>query len=223
MKIKFAAVSILVALFIGCEDDKVVAITDKPVYAELTARYTKATNSTVGTSQFWDGSKGGRKLIFHPSAKLLFNDVTMDYNNVDYLYSKSLEGFHSPSNFKITDVNDKTFDNSITITSAELPTTSLLDTINSSVPLIITWVGSAVQDDETITLRIAGVGAKQNVKGSTSVTFSLSDFASLTSSKNSAVELSIERTKSVGLTVDLGGSGNIKAEYIGLPKTVFLK
>jgi hypothetical protein len=80
-----------------------------------------------------------------------------------------------------------------------------------------------LETHETVTLRIAGVGAEQNVVGSNSVTFSLSDFSAITVTKPAEVDLSIERSKILPLTMDLGGSGTIKAEYIAQTKKVILK
>jgi hypothetical protein len=223
MKIKSAIIILFNLIFFGCEEDKVVAITDNPVYAVLIARYTESTKTTFGSSSFWEGGPGGRRLIFDSGSKLSFNDVAMDYNSVDYSYTKSLLGFYGSSTFKITDVNNKTFENTITINTINLPASNALDTIDSSHPLTIAWTGSALQSNETVTLRIAGVGAKQDTVGRTTVTFSLNDFSALNDVKGTTVDLSIERSKTLTLSQDLGGSGNIKAEYIAQTKQVYLK
>lgn len=210
-------------LFLSCEKENPVAITDGIVYAELTARYDKSINKTSGTAYFWEGQKSGRRLIFNGGAKLSFLDLPMDYRTSDFSYIKDVDGYRTPAEFKFTDINNRTFTNTISVNIVDFPAAAVLDTIDSSVPLTIAWFGLPLENGENVSLRIESVSAKQDVFGSTSVTFSTANFAALASLKNTVVKLSLERFKVLPLSQDLGGGGIFTAQYLAQSKSVYLK
>jgi len=233
MKIKISAAVFLLAMFFGCEDDNLVAITDKPVAADLFAKYESVFNATTGTALFWNENRSQR-IIFHSNAKLLFEGYKMDYRSSDYTYIKALEGFYSTSTFDITDVNNKQFVNSITMNSVELPANIRNnDTIDTSQPLQVAWLtingysGIPLQDKETITLRIETISVTQNVNDSRTITFTDSAFTELRKLKldpAQTVTMAIERNKTIDLQNSFGsGSGKISSQYIGVPRNMYLK
>ncbi len=220
---KKIAVLFLVIIGTGCKDDQLVAITDGKVYSQLNVRYDKNTNKTAATAAFWKESQSGQRLIFNGNAKILFEDVTMDYRAGDYTYIKELDNLRTPAVFKITDVNNKVFTNTTTVNTIDFPTAQKLDTIDSSKPLTIAWSGIPLEKLEIVTLRIGTVSAAQDTTGKTSVTFLPSHFTQLGSIKNTIVAVSLERSKSPGLTNDLGGGGTMTSQYVALTKSAFLK
>jgi hypothetical protein len=224
MKIKSAIIILFNLIFFGCEEDKQVNITDGHVYADLVAQYDKSTNSTSGKATLWEGSQTGKRIRFDDGAKQLFMDVQMDYNAVDNAYEKTLLGFRSPSVFKFVDVNSKSFTNSIDITPLNFP--AGFDTIDSSQPLTITWNGVAVpiQSDESVTLRVEGVGVTQDTLGSSRVIFPVSYFSTLSNFIGKKVSVSLERSKDIPIPIALGnGSGRLKARYIARIDSVYFK
>jgi len=220
---KIIAVLFLLFIGFGCKDDQLVAITDGKIYSQLNVRYDKSTNKTSATAAFWKESQSGQRLIFNGNAKILFENVAMDYRAGDYTYIKELDNLHSPAVFKIIDVNNKVFINTATLNTIDFPLAQKLDTIDSSKPLTIAWSGSTLEKLEIVTLRIGTVSATQDTTGKTSVTFLASHFAQLSSVKNSVVTVTLERSKSPGLTTDLGGGGTMTSQYVALTKSVFLK
>lgn len=212
----------LLSLF-SCDDDKRTPITDGKVYSELVVRYDKNTNKTSASAAFWDGSRSGKRLIFHGDATITFQDVPMDYRSVDYTYIKELNNYQSPAIFRFVDVNNKEFVNTATINTIDFPIIQPLDTIDSSIPLIVQWTGSALENLEKVSLRIETIGTTQDTTGRTSITFSSADFLQLSSFKNNTVTVTLERSKSPGLPNDLGGGGTITSQYITLSKTAYLK
>lgn len=223
MKNRYLPLLLLIAAWFGCNDNTLVAITDRAVYSEFKVRYDKATNVTTGTAAFWEGSQNGRRLIFNGNATLLFQGVGMDYRGDDYTYVKEIQGAQAIAEFKITDVNKKVFRDSISVNVAEYPFAMRLDTVDSSLPLTVAWTGSALENHETVTLRIGGVSAYQDTISRTSVTFPLSKFSQISSLKGTKVTLVLERSKTIGLPSDLGGGGSITAQYIAIAQTVYLK
>lgn len=215
--------ALLPFLLLSCDKENPVAITDGSVYAELTARYDKTTNRTSGTAYFWDGSKTGRRVIFNGGARLLFVDLPMDYQPTDYSYVKELEGYRSAPSFSFTDINEKTFVNSISLNIVDFPLTQKLDTIDSALPLTVAWSGVPLQNGENVTLRIETASAKQDAAGSTSVTFPAASFVPIAALKGTTVKLSIERFKVLPLSQDLGGGGIFTSQYIAQSKQVYLK
>ncbi len=197
----------------GCDDDKRTPITDGKVYSELVVRYDKNTNKTSASAAFWDGSRSGKRLIFHGDATLTFQDVPMDYRSVYYTYIKELNNHQSPAIFRFVDVNNREFVNSAAVNTIDFPITQPLDTIDSSIPLTILWAGLALENLEKVSLRIENVGTTQDTTGRTSITFSNTDFLPLSSYKNSSVTVTLERSKSPGLPNDLGGGGTITSQY----------
>lgn len=218
----FLYFSVMLLAF-GCSDDQLVAITDGTVYSQLTVRYDKNTNKTTGTAAFWEGSQSGKRLIFNGNAKIYFQDAPMDYRGADYTYIRELQDLHTSTVFKFTDVNNKVFTNTATINVIDFPIAQALDTIDTSKPLTIAWSGIALEKLEIVTLRIATVSAVQDTTGKSSVTFTSSHFSQIASLKNSVSTMTIERSKSPGLTNDLGGGGTITSQYVALTKSVYLK
>lgn len=210
-------------LFLSCEKENPVAITDGAVYAELTARYDKETNKMSATAYFWEGQKTGRRIIFNGGARLTFLNLPLDYRTADFAYVKEVEGYFSPAEFKFTDINNKVFTNAIAVNRVDFPITSSLDTVDTSKPLTIAWAGLPLENGESVSLRIETVSAKQDVAGGTSVTMTTAHFASIASLKNTVVQLTIERFKVLPLSQDLGGGGIFTAQYIAPPKEVYLK
>ena len=227
----------------ACEDDKLVAITDNPVTADLFVVYNGPTNTTTGTASFWDANRT-RRLIFHGAAKLSFEGFPMEYRSADYSYTKELIQFHSSPTFTITDVNNETFVNSISVNSIELPQQyldTIPDTINTAQALNIQWLkkdgalgilstGTPLDTGETVTLRIETESspvetatAREVSIGSSSVTFAVEDFNTL-NTKGKAT-LALERTKVLNRLPDPlgGGTGTITAQYISLKRSVYLK
>lgn len=221
MNIKTFLLLVLCIALLSCEDDNLVAITNNAVYAEFFVKYERAIDATTGTAIFWEGNRS-KRIIFHGDAKLLFNNYTMEY--ADFTYYKGLQGFHSPSTFAITDVNKKTFTNSISFNSIDFPAINL-DTIDSAQPLTLFWFGNPLQSGETVSLRIGNVSAQEDSVGSRSVTFTTAQFSELSSLKNSSVTVVLERLKTVQpLPEPLGGGlGFISGQYIAVPRTVYLK
>ena len=213
----------LLLIVLGCEDDQLVAITDGKVYSLLSVRYDKNTNKTTATAAFSKESQGGQRLIFNGNAKILFQDIAMDYRTGDYTYIKELENLHSAGTFSFTDVNKKTFLNTATINTIDYPVSQKLDTIDSSIPLTIVWSGTPLEKLEIVTLRIGTINTAQDTTGKTSVTFTASHFSQISTLKNTVTTLSLERSKSPALTSDLGGGGTITSQYIALTKSVFVK
>jgi hypothetical protein len=220
---KIIAVAFLMIIGLGCQDDQLVAITDGKVYSQLNVRYDKNSNKTAATAAFWKESQSGQRLIFNGNAKILFEDVAMDYRAGDYTYIKELDNFHSPAVFKITDVNNKVFTNTATLNTIDFPLSQKLDTIDSSKPLTIAWAGIPLEKLEIVTLRIGTVAAAQDTTGKTSVSLLSSHFTQLGSIKNTVVTITLERSKSPGLTNDLGGGGMMTSQYVATTKSVFLK
>lgn len=220
---KKLSVLLIMLIALGCEDDQLVSITDGKVYSLLGVRYDKNTNKTTATAAFWKESQSGVRLIFNGNARILFQDIAMDYRAGDYTYIKELDNLHSPGTFSFTDVNKKTFVNTATINTIDYPLTQKLDTIDSSIPLTIAWSGTPLEKLEIVTLRIGSINAAQDTTGKTSVTFTSSHFTQISSLKNTVTTLSLERSKSPGLTTDLGGGGTMKSEYVALTKSVFIK
>lgn len=223
MKNRLLSLIAFAAALFGCNDNSLVAITDRAVYTEFKVRYDKATNVTTGTAAFWEGSQNGRRLIFNGNATLLFQEVGMDYRGSDYTYVKELQGPQASAEFKITDVNKKSFRDTITVNVSEYPFGMRLDTVDASSPLTVSWIGSALENHETVTLRIGGVSALQDTISRTSVTFTLAKFAQISSLRGTKVTLVLERSKTLGLLSDLGGGGSITAQYVAVPQTVYLK
>lgn len=209
--------------FLGCDDDKKEAITDGAVYTELNVHFEKTTNKTTGTAWFWQGNKNGRWLIFNPDAVLKFQDNAMEYRPGDHSYFKELNNPQTPAVFLFTDINRKSFTNSIELKQIDFRTTDDLDTIDTSQPLTVIWNGLALENSESVTLRIDNISATQDTIGKTTILFPLEKFALLSSVKNTTVTMTIERTRSLALQQDLGGSGFIRAEYVSQARSVFLK
>ena len=243
MNKKSIAVSLLIIFLCGCEKDKLVAITDNPVNADLFVVYDGMKNTTSGTAIFWNANRS-KRLIFHGAAKLLFEGYPMEYRSTDYSYTKELIQFYSEPTFTITDVNDETFINSISFNSIELPQQyldTIPDTINTSQALSIQWLkkdgamgilstGMPLDTGETVTLRIETdsspvetATARQVTIGSSSVTFAVEDFNTL--NKKGWATLALERTKVLNRLPDPlgGGTGTITAQYISLKRLVYLK
>ncbi len=221
---RIARISLLMLfVFLGCDNDTETAITDGPVYTELNVRFDKTTNKTTGTSWFWQGNKNGRWLIFNPDAVLKFQDNAMEYRPGDHSYFKELNNLQTPAVFSFTDINKKSFTNSIEVKQIDFRATDDLDTVDTSQPLTVIWNGVALENSESVTLRIDAVSVTQDTIGKTSITFSSEKFALLSSVKNTTVTMTVERTRSLALQQDLGGSGFIRAEYVSQAKSVFLK
>lgn len=222
MKVVRISMFLLCVLF-GCDNNTGEAITDGAVYTELNVRFDKTTNKTTGTAWFWQGNKNGRWLIFDPDAVLKFQENAMEYRSGDHSYSKELNNMQSPAVFSFTDINKKSFTNSIEVKQIDFRATDDLDTVDTSQPLTVIWSGVALENSESVTLRIDAISATQDTIGKTSVTFPSEKFALLSSVKNTTVTMTIERTRSLALQQDLGGSGFIRAEYVSQAKSVFLK
>lgn len=215
--------SMALLVLIGCDNDTGKAITDNAVYTELNVRFDKTTNKTTGTAWFWQENKNGRWLIFDPDAVLKFQDNAMAYRSGDHSYFKELDNLQTPAVFVFTDINKKSFTNSIEVKQIDFRATDDLDTIDTAQPLTLTWNGAALDDDESVTLRIDNVGVTEDSTGKISVVFTAEKFSLLSSRKNTTVSMVIERTKNSSLRDNLGGGGFIRAEYVSQAKSVFLK
>ncbi|MEW5797866.1 MAG: hypothetical protein AB1728_02560 [Bacteroidota bacterium] len=215
--------SIALFVFYGCDNNTGEAITDGAVYTELNVRFDKTTNKTTGTAWFWQENKNGRWLIFDPDAALKFQDNAMVYRSGDHSYFKELDNLQTPAVFSFTDINKKTFTNSIEVKQIDFRTTDDLDTIDTSQPLTLTWNGTPLENGESVTLRIDNVSVTEDSTGKISVVFTAEKFSSLSNLKNTTVSMVIERTKNSSLRDNLGGGGFIRAEYVSQAKSVFLK
>ncbi len=222
MRISLFAVCIIVALS-GCVDDKLVAITDGSIYSKLSVRYDKTTDLTYATAEFWSESPSGKRLIFNGNATLTFQDYRMDYRSADYTYYKELLTFYSAYTFKFVDVNNKTFINTVSINPIDFSPSQVTDTVDSEQPLTIAWTGPSVGNLENVSLRIEGFTATQDTAGKTSITFSKESFAQLSAFKNKTVTMRLERSKSPGLSMDLGGGGIITLQYVSSVRNVYLR
>lgn len=193
------------------------------MYAEFSVRYDQSLDHTSATATFWKDNRNGRQLVFAGDAQLTFQGVTMEYRSNGYYYASELEKYRSPAIFSVTDINQKNYTNSITMNKVDYPSSVSLDTIDSSKPLTVTWSGTALENNETVTFRIESIGASATTQGSTSLLFSVANFATLSSFKNKNVVVSLERLKKLPLQQDLGGNGNITALYVTQQDTVYLK
>lgn len=208
---------------IGCVDDQLVAITDGKIYSKLSVRYDKNADQTYATAEFWSESPSGKRLIFNGNATLTFQDQLMDYRSADFTYFKELKTYYTSYTFRFVDVNNKIFTNTVTIAPIDFSIFQVTDTIDTSVPFSVTWDGNAVGNQENVTLRIEGVTATQDTAGKNRIAFTIENFSQLSAFKNKTVTMNLERSKSPGLTMDLGGGGFISMQYVSSTRSVYLR
>lgn len=78
-------------------------------------------------------------------------------------------------------------------------------------------------NQENVSLRIEGFTATQDTVGKGSIAFSTEKVFQLSAIKNKTVLMNLERSKSPGLSMDLGGEGIIALQYISATTNVYLR
>jgi hypothetical protein len=193
----------------------------KNVYAEFAVIYDAVTDISSGSVQFWEGSKSGSSLFVDASSGVKFQNTSLQLESGTNRYSGSLNGYFPQYDFRFVDIDKKEYLNIITGNKISLPST-LVDTVNTSLPLKLAWIENAIGISEKVTLQIANKIFMQDTVNAKSITVPTSE---LLVWKGTTQKVSIERLKVTSLQQKIGvnGSGTISNRYIPQSKTIFFK
>ncbi len=221
MKYYFLFVAVAMLSFIGCED-KVQAITTKNPYAKFSATYDAATNNSTGTVFLTEGSKSGGGLYIDKDEQLLFQDKTMQYQTANRSYTLSLVGYSVLNTFKLVDLKKSEFVNTIVGNNIAFPIDAQYnrDTVNTSFPVILKWIGSPIDTNESVTVTIEDKVFKQDTLSATSITI---PETGMTTFKGKSILTSLERYKERGLQQKPGTDGLISYLYKATPRKITFK
>lgn len=221
MKYYFLLVVVAMLSFIGCED-KVQAITTKNPYAKFSSTYDAATNSSTGLAFFTEGSKSGGGLYIDKDEQLLFQDKTMQYQTANRSYTLNLVGYSVLNTFKLVDLKKSEFVNSIVGNNIAFPVDAQYnrDTVNTSFPVIFTWIGNPIDTNETVTVNIEDKIFKQDTLAAKSITIPEVDIVSF---KGRSILANLERYREKGLQQKPGTDGLISYLYKATPRKITFK
>jgi hypothetical protein len=196
-------------------------LTSRNVYAEFDVVHDAVSNISTGSVQFWEGSKSGTSLSIDGSASLKFQNSALLVELGTNRYSGTINGYLSQYDFRFVDIDKKEYLNVITGNKISLPTT-LVDTVNTSMPLKLAWIETAIGISEKVTLQIANKIFMQDTVNAKSISVPASE---LFVWKGTTQKVSIERLKVTSLQQKIGanGSGSISNRYIAQSKTLFFK
>jgi len=202
----------------SCKDLPSDSITDDDVYSILAVNYNAITNKTKGTAVFYRGSDTKTQIVFNEKAKLTFNESPLEKQTNNY-YTNEIVGFYQTSTFKIIDVNNKQFVNTIGTYDISLPS---VDTVVSSQAWTLIWNSNktVLDSGEIVTVHIGEQQYTQDTVGAISILIAASEFLT---KKGKTFTVYIERRKTQHLEQDLGGGGNIYVVYSSRSRNVFFK
>lgn len=206
----------------GCDNTSPVAVTDSAIYSEFSVVYNATENLTTAKAVFWKENKNNVQVIFNPDAELTFQNIPLEYQSQGAFYTKQLNGFAAECEFRVVDINKKSFTNSITANFVMFPNTA--DTITTSLPYHFTWIGIPLEKNEYVVFHIADLNIQQDTTGASKIVLTSANRNFLSSYKNQTVEGYMVRYKTVTpLQQSLGAGGIISSQYSSLKKMFYIK
>lgn len=221
MKKIFIIGAIAACSFLGCEEDA-EPISSKNPYAEFSVVYNKTTNKSTAKVFIWREIKGGRLEPIDKDEQLTYQEQPMQYQTSDGSYLRVLEYFHATNVFKLVDLKNNEFVNTISGKEIGFPTEVQYnsDTVNTTFPLQFRWVGAPLDTNEVITLGIEGKTYLQDTLGTTSITIPESE---LTLLSGKSIDATLERYKKTPLQQKPGTDGTISILFVAQPRKVVFK
>ncbi|NSW44343.1 MAG: hypothetical protein HPY79_00720 [Bacteroidales bacterium] len=212
---------IIVMLFLSCKKETSDNVNQDKIWAEYQLIYDNNTKITYARAIFKFSSITGTVLELKDPAKVMFNNDLLTYNPTFGYYEKQYPSFVTTGTFKYTDLDNHTFQNTLTITdTVGFPLG--LDTIYKSVPFELVWTGSPLKANETITVwlnsNVEGDSRlfSTNMLNSTSIIFPVNQMSQLGVGPYGV--LAMERLYSPPISQATSAGGLITIKY--KPKTL---
>lgn len=161
MKRNFILLFILGLMFLApsCKKEPSDSVDQDKIWAEYQLIYDNNTKITYARAIFKFSNAAGTLLELQSPAVVKCDNDVLAYNSGLGYYEKQYVGYKTTGVFKYTDLDNNTFQNTLTISdTAGYPVG--LDTIKKSVPFEVVWTGTALKANETITVWI-----NSNVEG----------------------------------------------------------
>jgi hypothetical protein len=141
----------LVFVLPSCKKESSDSVDQDKIWAEYQLIYDNNTKITYARAIFKFSNMAGTVLeLVSPAVVKCDNDL-LSYNPTFGYYEKQYVGMKNTGTFKYTDLDNNSFQNTLTITDT-VGFPASLDTIHKSVPFELTWTGSAIKANETISI-----------------------------------------------------------------------
>ena len=204
-----------VLFFSSCKREESINIDQDRIHASYEYVYNADKNTSSTMATFRIDNSGGKKIELTYPARVEFNGEGMVWSFAMGNYQLTQSGTQLGGTFIYRDVNDQTYENSISnVSSIELPFG--LTSISQNGNFFLPWTGDAIQAGEIVRVTIKG-GAQQ---GSKTWTLSTAGSGHIMLDENRLKELTvgnadilIEREFSTSLVKGAMAGGRLTSKY----------
>ncbi len=142
-----------VLFFTACKREESINIDQNRIYSNYAYEYNADNNRSTMTAVFRMDNSGGRKIELTYPARVDFNGEGLAWRGALGSYQLTTNGLANGGRFNYHDLDDNTYSNDVaTITPTELPFG--ITSISRSGNFFLPWDGPALQQGETIRVRI---------------------------------------------------------------------
>lgn len=202
----------------SCKKESSDSVDQDKIWAEYQLIYDHNTQITYARAIFKFSNVAGTLLELESPATVKCDNDLLAYNPALGYYEKQYVGIKNTGVFKYVDLDNHTFQNTLTLTLADTVGFPVgLDTIKKSVPFEIAWTGSALKANETITVwinsNVEGDARllSTNMVGSTSIIFPANQLSQL--GLGAFGMLAMERLYRPAITQATSAGGLITIKY----------
>lgn len=147
----------IIVILSSCQNESSDKVDPSNIYQRYLLIYNKADNITHACAQFRDGGSAGSSVVLNSPSSIKLNGETLTYQSLPYRlyyhYYKKYTQEVSEAVFVFTDKNNKTYTNIANMAvagSIDIP--SYINTIVRYEDFVLTWLGAAVKENETVSL-----------------------------------------------------------------------
>lgn len=151
----FVLLSITLSFFTtSCVRETSDSVSQDKIYTDYELFYNANEDKTYARATFRFSNALGTNLELADGSEVRFEGDVLTFNEVLAYYEREYAGFKQSGTFEWDDLDGNTFSNSISINSIEYP--DGIDSIGRENSFEISWVGDALDNDETVTVTING-------------------------------------------------------------------
>ena len=149
------SIVITVMHFSSCKKEDSDTVDQDKIWAYYEVYYDKNQDKTFARATFKFSNSLGTNLELKSPAVVRFNGDQLTFQTALAYYEKQYAGFVSAGTFGYTDLDNHTFNNSITgIKPIAFP---MIDTIHTANSFTLNWVGDSLRAGESVNLWLDGI------------------------------------------------------------------